>query len=65
MEKTQKYVKMTLKMGAENSKVTSVKDLVFDPRTLLKCMYGCKDCGKSWTCPSTPKALIPWEAEKY
>ncbi len=64
MVKAEKYVKMALGMGAEDSKVISVNDLVFDPRTLLKCMYGCDDWGKNWTCPSTPKALRPWEAEK-
>jgi len=64
MEKTEKYVKMALEMGAEDSKVISVEDLMFDPRTLLKCMYGCDEWGKNWTCPSAPKALRPWEAEK-
>ena len=64
MEKAEKYARIALEMGAKDSKVISVKDIVFDPRTLLKCMYGCEEWGKSWTCPSAPKALMPWEAEK-
>lgn len=58
------YVRKALEMGAEDAKIISVDDIVFDPRTILKCMYGCDDWGKSWTCPSAPKALMPWEAEK-
>ncbi len=64
MGELEKYVRKALEMGAENVKTVSVQDLVFDPRTILKCMYGCEDWGKSWSCPSAPKALMPWEAEK-
>ncbi|MGD8544155.1 MAG: hypothetical protein PVG48_03460 [Candidatus Bathyarchaeota archaeon] len=41
MERAEKYVKMALGMGAEDSKAMSVNDIVFDPRPLLKCMYCC------------------------
>ena len=64
MEKAEKYVKMALGMGAKDSKAISINDIVFDPRTILKCMYGCEDWGKHWSCPCTPKALKPWEAER-
>jgi len=64
MGELEKYVRKALEMGAESAKTVSVQDLVFDPRTILKCMYGCEDWGKSWSCPSAPKALMPWEAEK-
>ncbi len=65
MEKAEKYVKMALGMGAKDSKAISINDIVFDPRTLLKCMYGCSDWGKRWTCPSPrAKGLKPWEAER-
>ncbi|UCE15280.1 MAG: DUF2284 domain-containing protein [Candidatus Bathyarchaeota archaeon] len=64
MGESKKYVHLALEMGAENAKIVSVQDLVFDPRTLLKCMYGCEDWGKRWSCPSAPKALMPWDAEK-
>jgi predicted metal-binding protein len=64
MEKGEKYVQMALEMGAEDAKVISIDDIVFDPRPLLKCMYGCSDWGKRWTCPSSAKGLRPWEAER-
>jgi len=63
-KKIEKYVQMALEMGAEDALNISTEDLVFDPRTLLKCMYGCDDWGRNWTCPSAPNALKPWEAEK-
>jgi len=63
-EKIKKYVRMALEMGADHAKTISTEDLVFDPRTLLKCIYGCGDWGKNWTCPSAPYAVKPWEAEK-
>jgi len=31
-----------------------LRDIVFDPRTYIKCMYGCSTWGKSWICPSAP-----------
>ena len=64
MEKAEKYVKIALEMGAEHSRVISIDDIVFDPRSLLKCMYGCSDWGKRWTCPAASKRLKPWEAER-
>lgn len=64
MENAERYAHRVLEMGAEDAKIISVEDLVFDPRTILKCMYGCEDWGRSWICPSAPKALMPWEAEK-
>jgi len=59
----EKYVRKAIEMGAEDAKIISIEDIVFDPRTILKCMYGCEDWGRNWTCPSAPKALMPWEAE--
>ena len=64
MEQPDKYVKMALEMGARDSRVISIDDIVFDPRSLLKCMYGCRDWGTRWTCPSSSKGLKPWEAER-
>jgi predicted metal-binding protein len=48
-------------MGAAHAVVMDATDIVLDPRTYLKCMYGCKDWGKNWTCPSAPGAVRPWE----
>ena len=43
---------MALDMGALHAQVFTLDDIVFDPRTLIKCMYGCDDWGKGHTCPS-------------
>ncbi len=50
----QKYADRALELGATDAVVFDIKDIVFDPRTLLKCMYGCTDWGKNHTCPSRP-----------
>lgn len=51
-----KYIKELIsyarELGAENAISFNIDDLVFDNRTLLKCMYGCKDWGYGLTCPS-------------
>ncbi|MBQ3080258.1 MAG: DUF2284 domain-containing protein [Clostridia bacterium] len=50
----QKYADRALALGAADAVVFDIDDIVFDPRTLLKCMYGCTDWGKNHTCPSRP-----------
>jgi predicted metal-binding protein len=57
------YIKKALAMGADHAVRFTPEDLSFDPRTLLKCMYGCEDWGKNPTCPSRPGSLRPWEYE--
>jgi len=47
-----KYIELARSHGAENVVAVKPKDIVFDGRTILKCMYGCKDWGKGCTCPS-------------
>ena len=64
MDKLEKYVKMAKEMGALDVMVIKVSDIVTDPRTYLKCMYGCEGWNNNWTCPSAPNALKPWEFEK-
>jgi predicted metal-binding protein len=51
-------------LGADDAIIFSIDQIVFDPRTLLKCMYGCEDWGKGHTCPSRPGSLKPWEYER-
>jgi len=46
-----KYVKLAKDMGAKNSVVFDIKDIVFDPRVVLKCIFGCNTFGKNHTCP--------------
>ena len=50
----QVLVDQALEMGAVSAVAFELKDICFDTRTLLKCMYGCKDWGKGLTCPSRP-----------
>jgi predicted metal-binding protein len=59
----EKYAVLARELGAVDAIVICVRDIVFDPRTYIKCMYGCSTWGKSWICPSAPGALKPWEAE--
>ncbi len=58
------YVKKAIELGADHAVLFSINDIEFDPRTLLKCMFGCKDWGKGHTCPSRPGSLNPWEYEQ-
>jgi len=64
MGKFENYAKKAIEMGALHAKVIKAEDVVVDPRTYIKCMYGCDTWGKNWTCPSAPGALKPWEFEK-
>ncbi|HWQ79595.1 MAG TPA: DUF2284 domain-containing protein [Anaerovoracaceae bacterium] len=57
------FVRLALDLGAQNAVVFETKDIEFDSRTLLKCMYGCKSWGKNPTCPSREGSLRPWEYE--
>ncbi len=48
------WIAKALEMGAAHAVPFVISDIAFDPRTLLKCMYGCDDWGKLHTCPSRP-----------
>lgn len=61
----EKYIKKALALGADHAVFFRTDDIEFDPRTLLKCMFGCNDWGKGHTCPSRPGSLLPWEYEQY
>jgi len=60
-EQLGRYTAMALEMGAAHAVAIKASDIAWDPRTYLKCMYGCKDWGHNWTCPSAPGALKPWD----
>lgn len=64
MEQQQYYVDKALQLGAAHAVAFTIDDIAFDPRTLLKCMFGCDDWGKGHTCPSRPGSLKPWEYEQ-
>ena len=57
------YIDLALSLGADHAVIAEVDDIVFDGRTLLKCMFGCSDWGKGCTCPSREGSLKPWEFE--
>jgi predicted metal-binding protein len=58
------YRNLALKLGAEHAVLFNIADIEFDSRTILKCMFGCKDWGKGHTCPSRPGSLLPWEYQE-
>ena len=60
----EEYIKKAKQMGALNAMVIDTSDIIIDPRTFLKCMFGCESWNKNWTCPSAPNALKPWEFER-
>ena len=45
------YVQSALDLGAANAVRFNIGDIIFDPRVILKCMFGCDDYGKIHTCP--------------
>ncbi|MCL2401836.1 MAG: DUF2284 domain-containing protein [Oscillospiraceae bacterium] len=58
-----KYIDIALSLGAQHTVAVTPDDIVFDGRTLLKCMFGCADWGRGCTCPSKEGFLKPWEFE--
>lgn len=64
MEYQLKLKNLALEQGAEHAVPFVMEDIVFDPRTLLKCSFGCKDWAKMHTCPSRPNAISLEEYEK-
>jgi len=58
------FTRMATELGADHAVAFKIDDIVFDPRTILKCMFGCADWGKGHTCPSRPGSLKPWEYRK-
>lgn len=65
----QYYSKRGIELGADHCVIFNISDIMFDARSLLKCMFGCADWGKGNTCPSRQGSLKPWEYqtifEKY
>ena len=60
----QHYINLALGLGADDAVPFKIDDIEFDPRTILKCSFGCEDWGKGLTCPSRQNSLMPWEYEK-
>lgn len=53
----EKYITQAKEMGAKNAVSFNISDIVFDPRVILKCIFGCADYGKSHTCPNQRSPL--------
>ena len=60
----EKYQDLALSHGAIHAVSVAPDDIVFDGRSLLKCMFGCGLWGKGCTCPSRTGALSTDEWEK-
>lgn len=54
VEKAARYIALAKELGAADAVLFEAPQICWDPRTLLKCMYGCADWGKAHTCPSRP-----------
>ena len=63
MDDRRRYIDLALSLGADDAVAFGIEDIVFEPRTILKCMFGCTDWGKGPTCPSRSGSLMPWEYE--
>ncbi len=61
---SQQITARALELGANHAVPFTIDQIIFDSRTILKCMYGCNDWGKGHTCPSSPGSLKPWEYER-
>jgi predicted metal-binding protein len=59
----QRYIDRALELGAADAVPFAIGDIAFEPRTILKCMFGCADWGRGPTCPSRPGSPMPWEYE--
>jgi len=46
-----KYIQQAIALGAVNAVKFNIADIAFDPRVVLKCIFGCKTYGKNHTCP--------------
>ncbi|MBI4833737.1 MAG: DUF2284 domain-containing protein [Planctomycetes bacterium] len=52
-----RYAALARKEGALHAVLINARDVVLDPRTILKCRFGCTGWGNNWTCPSAPGAI--------
>jgi predicted metal-binding protein len=44
-------INKALELGATEAKLIDTRQIVFDPRSLFKCRFGCNRWGRFWTCP--------------
>lgn len=58
-DKYQAIADKALELGAAEAKLMDADKVVFDPRSHLKCRFGCNRWGQYWTCP--PNMDISYE----
>jgi predicted metal-binding protein len=44
-------VERAIELGATGAKMVPTDQVIFDPRSYLKCRFGCNRWGQYWTCP--------------
>ncbi|MBL7212714.1 MAG: DUF2284 domain-containing protein [Desulfobacteraceae bacterium] len=44
-------IERAVELGAVQAKLIDTDQIVFDPRSHLKCRFGCNRWGRFWTCP--------------
>jgi predicted metal-binding protein len=44
-------IEKAVELGATDARLIETNRIVFDPRSYLKCRFGCNRWGKYWTCP--------------
>jgi len=62
-ERMKKYISVAESFGVLHAVAVTPDEIVFDGRTVLKCMFGCSDWGTGLTCPSRKGSLMPWDYE--
>lgn len=50
-DKYQALIDKSIELGAREAKMIDTEKIVFDPRSHLKCRFGCNRWGRFWTCP--------------
>ncbi len=61
-------VEKAVELGAAEAKLIDTDQVVFDPRSHLKCRFGCNRWGRFWTCPphlSISQEMFMEGFEKY
>ncbi len=49
--KYQALIDKCIELGAHEAKLIDTDQVIFDPRSFLKCRFGCNRWGNYWTCP--------------
>ncbi|MCG2778683.1 MAG: DUF2284 domain-containing protein, partial [Desulfobacterales bacterium] len=51
MNKYEALMEKSIHLGARDAKLIDTEQIIFDPRSHLKCRFGCNRWGRFWTCP--------------